>query len=84
MKRILFGLVFLPVIASAGIGDGAKSPVAVGGFAFPPKTLAQLVAYAPARLGEVYFCTTCSPAKGVISTGTLAGNFADMVGATFK
>lgn len=48
------------------------------------KTIAQLQVIVPGAKGDSYFCSDCSPAKLVVSTGTAAGNFADAVGGTFK
>jgi hypothetical protein len=49
-----------------------------------PRTMAQLLLVSPGAVGEVYFCSNCTPAKMVVSTGTAAGNFSDAVGGTFQ
>lgn len=45
---------------------------------------AALNALTPVAVGEVYFCSDCSPAKIVVSTGTAAANFADAIGGDYK
>lgn len=47
------------------------------------KTIAQLLAIT-SDIGDIRFCSDCSPAKVVVATGTAAGNFADVNGGTFK
>ncbi len=39
---------------------------------------------APAEAGQIVFCSDCSPAKILLSTGTSAGNWADAVGGDFQ
>lgn len=51
---------------------------------FQKRTLVQLQATVPTDQGQTYFCTTCSPLKLVVSTGTAIGNFADAAGGVFK
>lgn len=48
------------------------------------QTLFQLVNSTPSAVGQVSYCSNCSPPKAVISTGTAMGNYADLVGGTFK
>lgn len=48
------------------------------------RTMPQLLLIAPGAAGELYFCSNCSPAKVVVSTGTGAGNFAAADGGTFQ
>ncbi|MCX5786845.1 MAG: hypothetical protein NTX59_14275 [Elusimicrobia bacterium] len=61
-----------------------EGSVSIGGkIGFPSKTISELKGITPA-LGEVYYCSDCSPKKLVVSTGTSAGNFADVAGGTFK
>lgn len=48
------------------------------------RSMAQLLSVTPSAVGRVYFCSDCTPAKLVVSTGTSAGNFADPAGGTFK
>ena len=55
-----------------------------GGLGSYSRTLAQLQAITPFGVGEMYFCNNCTPAKMVVSTGTAAGNFADIMGGTFQ
>jgi hypothetical protein len=55
-----------------------------GGIAHYSRTIAQLQAIVPGAVGVVYYCSNCSPAKLVVSTGTSAGNFADAVGGAFQ
>ena len=55
-----------------------------GYFQFASKTAAQLVATVPTAAGQAYFCSDCSPAKIVVSTGTAAGNFAAADGGAFE
>lgn len=55
-----------------------------GGIAHYSRTIAQLQAIVPGVVGVAYYCSNCSPAKLVVSTGTSAGNFADAVGGTFQ
>lgn len=65
-------------------GNFAASNVALTYLSIGPgKTTTQLLLIAPA-VGDVYYCSNCSPAKIVVATGTAAGNFADAVGGTFK
>ncbi len=47
------------------------------------RNMAQLLGITPA-VGDVYYCSDCSPAKVVVATGTSSGNFADATGGTFK
>lgn len=51
---------------------------------FQKRTLAQLQSTTPTDQGQTYFCTSCSPVKLVVSTGTALGNFADAAGGVFK
>lgn len=62
----------------------ASSAAFSGSVGLYSRTMAQLLAIAPVAVGEQYYCNNCTPAKGVISTGTSAGNFADMAGGQFK
>lgn len=55
-----------------------------GGLLFYARTIAQLQAIVPIAAGEQFYCSNCTPAKMVISTGTSAGNFADPAGGVFK
>lgn len=48
------------------------------------QTITQLQASTPTAVGQQYYCSNCSPAKLVVSTGTALGNFADAVGGAFK
>lgn len=48
------------------------------------RTIAQLLAITPSDGGEMYYCSNCSPAKMVVSTGTSAGNFASIDGGAFQ
>lgn len=59
-------------------------PTFQGGFRVGSKTIAQLLAYTPSGLYEVWACSNCSPVKLVFSTGTASGNFADLTGGAFK
>lgn len=76
------------VKASGNVGINTLSPGAkldvAGGVGFYPRTMAQLLAITPSQVGVQYFCNNCSPAKMVVSTGTAAGNFADIMGGTFQ
>ncbi len=57
----------------------------LGGTArFYSRTKAQLLAITPGAEGEGYYCSDCSPKKIVVSTGTVAGNFADASGGPFQ
>lgn len=47
------------------------------------QTRAQLTALAPSVTGIIYYCSNCSPAKIVVSTGTAAGQFATSDGGEF-
>lgn len=73
---------------SNNVGIGTTNPQAVldvgGGTGLYSRTIAQLILIVPTAAGQSYYCSNCSPAKAVISTGTSAGNFADMAGGTFK
>jgi len=55
-----------------------------GGMMVYSRTKAQLNAITPGSVGETYFCSDCSPAKIVVSTGGSAANFADAAGGPFK
>lgn len=55
-----------------------------GGIAPYSRTIAQLKAITPETLGLEFYCSNCSPAKIVISTGGSAGNFADAAGGQFQ
>lgn len=48
------------------------------------KTAAQLQSMTPGAEGEEYYCSTCSPKKIVVSTGTSVGNWAASNGGTFE
>lgn len=66
-------------------GNSAKVNItAAGGLGSYSRTMAQLLAIAPSAVGQQYFCNNCTPAKMVVSTGTSAGNFADIMGGTFQ
>ena len=65
-------------------GVAVGSVTASGPIRSYSRTIAQLVAYSPITTGEQFYCSNCSPAKIVVSTGTSASNFADAVGGTFK
>lgn len=71
---------------NVGIGNVVPSEAleVIGGIGHYPRTMAQLLAIAPSQVGVSYFCSDCSPAKLVVSTGTSAGNFADAVGGAFQ
>lgn len=71
---------------NVGIGDTAPSELleVAGGIASYSRTMAQLLAITPSQVGVQYFCNNCTPAKMVVSTGTSAGNFADIMGGTFQ
>lgn len=45
-----------------------------GRLSIPSKTLAELIAYTPTKLGEVTFCTDCNTPSVAISTGLGVGN----------
>ena len=47
-------------------------------------TLSALQTLAPVHLFQIVGCTTCSPPKMLIATGTSAGNWADPTGGLFK
>ena len=76
------------IIASGKVGIGTTNPLAtldvVGGIGAYSRTIDQLLAITPGAVGQQYFCNNCSPVKMVVSTGTSAGNFADIMGGTFK
>ncbi|MCX5790908.1 MAG: hypothetical protein NTY45_01640, partial [Elusimicrobia bacterium] len=48
------------------------------------RTKDELISTTPLAVGWLYFCSDCSPAKVVVSTGTSAGNFAAAGGGTFQ
>ena len=78
-----FGNGAVGINTAAGVAPVAALEV-VGGIAHHPRTIAQLLAITPAQGGVSYFCSNCSPAKMVVSTGTSAGNFADIMGGAFQ
>jgi len=49
----------------------------------PKKTLAELSAYVPGDLGEMFFVKDGTGDKVVVSTGLSAGNFSDMLGGNW-
>ena len=48
------------------------------------RTKSDLIGTTPGASGQLYFCSDCSPAKVVVSTGTAAGNFAAVDGGAFQ
>lgn len=78
-------------VNSSGVDGGSDyltvhstGTVAAGYLQRQSRTIAQLLAITPSAAGQEYYCSNCSPAKLVVSTGTSAGNFADPAGAAFK
>ncbi len=62
-----------------------EGEVRVGGaLRLTSKNMSNLLTTVPQAEGEMYYCNNCSPKKIVVSTGTSAGNFADVAGGTFK
>ncbi|MEA3307317.1 MAG: hypothetical protein U9Q34_05995, partial [Elusimicrobiota bacterium] len=76
------------VVESGSVGIGVAAPLETlevgGGIAHYSRTMAQLLSITPSQAGVTYFCSDCSPAKMVVSTGTAAGNFADIMGGVFE
>lgn len=70
------------------VGISVTAPKATldvaGGIGSYSRTMAQLLAITPLQVGVQYFCNNCTPAKMVVSTGTAAGNFADIMGGAFQ
>lgn len=46
--------------------------------------ISTIAGLAPKNIGDIRFCSNCSPPKIVVATGTATGNWADAVGGTFK
>ncbi|MBI5241049.1 MAG: hypothetical protein HY926_11300, partial [Elusimicrobia bacterium] len=76
------------------LGDGATykqyNPAAVAitggrigtatGLRLDNRTWVQLQGLTPTAVGQMYFCTTCTPAKIAVSNGLAMGNFTDVIG----
>lgn len=76
-------------ITSAGnvgiaVTDPSEKLEVAGGIGHYSRSMAELMAITPSQVGVTYFCNNCTPAKMVVSTGTSAGNFADIMGGTFQ
>lgn len=76
------------VMLDGNVGIGTTNPVGtfdvVGGNGAWSRTFAQLNGISPARVGLMYFCSNCTPAKIVVSTGTSAANFAAADGGAYQ
>lgn len=79
-------VMFMKDSGNVGINvtDPSETLEVAGGIASYSRTMAQLLAIPPSQVGVQYFCNNCTPAKMVVSTGTAAGNFADIMGGTFQ
>ena len=77
------GVDFSTVTAAIALRLPAAGGTMTGRLGLLNQTKVQLRAISP-TLGDVYYCSDCSPKKIVVATGTNAGNFADAVGGVFK
>ena len=71
--------------ALSALGGVAKSgDTMTGPLGLYSRSMAELLGITPTAKGQLYYCSTCSPEKVVVSTGTAAGNFAAADGGPFQ
>ncbi|MBI4351407.1 MAG: hypothetical protein HY550_08210 [Elusimicrobia bacterium] len=73
-------------IYSAGAGSVNRFEGAVrvdGALRLASKTKAEILLLDPVDVGEMYYCSDCTPKTMVVSTGTAVGNFANGAGGAF-
>ena len=72
----------MTVTGNAFSVGGSTLVVTTGFVSFATNTKASLKLMAPSAIGQMVFCSDCSVATIMISTGTAAGNFANVADRT--
>ena len=72
------------VAITGGTISNVTSLTSAGVLRLYSRTKLQLNAITPAAVGEIYYCSNCSPVNVMVSTGTAQANFGAITGGAFQ
>jgi len=72
------------VAITGGTITGITSLTSAGVLRLYSRTKAELNALTPGAVGEIYYCSNCSPVNVMVSTGTAQANFGAITGGAFQ